>query len=147
MSKNVIWAGPADGANRSPMTVEGVATTELIPGSLVGRAASKLAYSTADGTKPIQVLVVREVGEHYGKTITDPWTANENSISVMPRSGEFVNVRLAASQTVVTGDGLTSNGDGSWKKAGASDAALLYATESATTGSGVTSTLIRAVKQ
>lgn len=147
MAKRVIWAGPVDHSQQSPMTVEMPATTAIIPGSLVTIAANKLANSTADGTAKVRVLVAREIGEHYGKTITDPWTVDENMVAVAPRSGELVNVRLAASQTVVTGDGLTSNGDGSWKKAAPTDFPLLFAREDVTTGVGVTSTLCQAVAQ
>lgn len=147
MAKNVIWAGPADGSNCSPMTVEGEAAAALIPGSLADIAAEQIAYSNADGTAPVNVLIVREVGEQFGKTITDPWTAGENSITVQPRSGEFVNVRLAASQNVAFGAALTSNGDGTFKVAGAADHPMLYAREAVVTAAGVTSTLVRAVKQ
>lgn len=147
MAKNVIWAGPADQANASPMTVEGLAVQALLPGSLVAVDASGMDYSDADATVDTDLLVVREVGENYGKKITEAWTINENAIAVRPRSGEFVNVRLAASQTVVYGSPLTSNGDGTFKVATpATDVVHLYAREAVTTGAGVTTTLVKAVR-
>lgn len=147
MAKNVIWAGPADGACRSPLTEEGLAVQALLPGSLVAVDASGMDYSAAAATVDTDLLVVREIGENYGKAITDAWTISENAIAVRPRSGEFVNVRLAASQSVVYGSPLTSNGDGTFKIATpATDVVHLYAREAVTTGVGETTTLVRAIR-
>ncbi len=145
MAYNVIWVGPADGANRKPLTVEGTATEIGIrPGMLVTVLNGEMAKSANDGTTASQLLIAREIGEQFGSDITVAWTNGSNAISVAPRSGEFFNVSLAAAQTIVDGDALTSAGNGQFKKAGAADAIYCYA-QAASTGAAANTLLLATV--
>ena len=127
MAYNVIWVGPADGSNHKPLTVEGTAGATILPGTLVAQTGDDIAKSTNDGTTASRLLLAREFGEQFGKKITDPITTGQHIVCVAPRSGEFFNVCISASQTLVVGDALTSAGDGTFKKAGAGDAIYCYA--------------------
>lgn len=127
---NVIWAGPVDGSVKKPLTVEGKAlAADIKPGNLVAVGATGIDNSANDGTSASRVLIAREVGEQFGKSISDPWDINNNMIAVSPRSGENVYVNIAASQTLAIDSGLASNGDGTFKLAGAGDVVALYAAE------------------
>lgn len=128
MAYNVIWVGPADGPNHKPLTVEGKATEAVLPGKLVAQGANgDISLSANDGTTASRLLIAREIGEQFGKTITDSWATDDHLISVAPRSGEFFNVAVAAAQTIIVGTPLTSNGNGLFKVAGAGDAVYCYA--------------------
>ena len=127
MAYNVIWVGPADRANHKPLTVEGTAGASILPGTLVAQTGDAITKSDNDGTTASRLLLAREVGEQFGKKITDAVASGDHIIFVAPRSGEFFNVCIAAAQNVVVGDALTSNGDGTFKKAGAADAIYCYA--------------------
>ncbi len=127
MAYNVIWVGPADGSNHKPLTVEGTAGASILPGTLVAQTGDAIAKSDNDGTTSSRLLLAREIGEQFGKNISQPWSTNDHIICVAPRSGEFFNVCIAAAQTIVVGDALTSNGDGKFKKAGAADAVYCIA--------------------
>ena len=142
---NVIWAGPADGSTVKPLTVEALASEAILPGSYVDFAAGEFAYNADAGGEGI-VLVAREVGENFGLTIDEPWPINNSMVAVQPRSGEFVYVRLAAAQTVGFNTALTSNGDGTFKVAGAGDSQDLYAREAVTTAAGNVTTRVLTVK-
>lgn len=145
MAYNVIWVGPADGANRKPLTVEGTpAAANILPGMLVTVEAGVMAQSANDGTTESRLIIAREVGEQFGLTITDPLPANNNGIAVAPRSGEFFNVTLAAAQTIVVGDALTSAGGGLFKKAEAADAIYCYA-QSASAGAAANTLILATV--
>ena len=127
---NVIWCGPIDGYAKKPLTVEGKAlAADIKPGNLVKVAANGIDNTDAASTVNARVLIAREVGPQFGADITTPWDINNNMIAISPRSGENVYVNIAASQTIAIGTGLASNGDGTFKVAGADDAVLLYASE------------------
>lgn len=127
---NKIWAGPADGANHKPLTVEGVAlAADILPGNSVAIEATGINNSANDGTTASRILIAREVGEQFGATITTPWTNAENMVAISPRSGEFVYVNMAASAALDQGAGITDNGAGLFKAAGAGDVAKLYLAE------------------
>ena len=144
MAYNVIWVGPADGANHKPLTVEGTAGASILPGTLVAQTGDAIAKSANDGTTASRLLLAREIGEQFGKKITDAIASGDHIICVAPRSGEFFNVCVAATQTIVVGDALTSNGDGTFKKAGAADAIYCYA-QVASAGAAKNSLLLATV--
>ena len=132
MAYNVIWVGPADGANHKPLTIEGTAGGAILPGSLAAVDGNAITSSTADGTKQADLVIAREIGEQYGASVTTQWATGNNVICVRPRSGEFFNVVVEAGQTITRGTALTANGGGQFKAAGASDVHLCYSAVDAT---------------
>lgn len=138
MAINKIWAGPVDGANQYPLTVEGTATTEILPGSLVdqaptGELSASAALATVFGKAP---LFAREIGEHCGASITTPWAIGDTAAAMQARSGEFVNCRIAAATVLTLGAGLSSNGDGTLKLAATdgTEEVLIHSNKALTVG-------------
>ncbi len=135
---NVIWCGPVDGYFKKPLTVEGAAlAADILPGNSVSVSAAGINNSANDGTTATRVLVAREIGEQFGATITTAWDNGANMIAVSPRSGENVYVRVAASAAAGVDVGLTDNGDGTWKVAGAGDVVKLFLAEAKGITAGV----------
>jgi hypothetical protein len=127
---NVIWCGPIDGYVKKPLTVEGEAlAADIIPGNSVTLSAAGINNSANDGTTASRVLVAREIGEQFGADIFTAWDNGQNMIAVSPRSGENVYVNIVASAAAAVDTGLTDNGDGSWKVAGAGDVVKLFLAE------------------
>jgi hypothetical protein len=130
--KRKIWAGPADGANVKPLIVEGLVVDDYSAGELLVRSASGLATSAVASTVFDQeVIVAREIGAHRGGDIDTKATVGDTGEGIKLRSGEFANVRVAATQNITTtGTPLTSNGDGTFKiGVPGTDDILVYAEE------------------
>ena len=141
MSRNKIWLGPADGSNAKALLVEGAAVDAIVPGSLVVRSASGLATSGLAATVfNSETIVAQEQGSHVGAVITDAYTIGETAKGVKARSGEFLLVRVAASQNITSkGVALSSNGDGTLKIAltDGTEQILFYSEEIVNTGGSV----------
>ena len=127
MAYNTIWVGPADGANKKPLCIEGTAGGAIRAGALVSVVGNEITASAADGKAVVELVIAREIGEMFGKTIDDQWATGDHVIAVKPRSGEFFNVRVAAGQAIVRGSALTTDGGSGFKLAGAGDVTLAYA--------------------
>ncbi|MDB4306042.1 hypothetical protein N9980_00585 [bacterium] len=129
--RNKIWVGPADGANAKPLIVEGLAVDAFTPGELIVRDASGLNTSTNASTVLGQeCLIAREIGANIGGDVDTAATVGETAYAVKLRSGEFALVRSAATQNITAkGLALTSNGDGTFKLAGAADDKIVYSEE------------------
>ena len=135
---NVVFSGPADRVK--PIYDEAIVASgqTIYPGNLILRDNSG---------EWINHNVALQGGDYYiadmdiirQKKVTDALTASDTAGAFYPQNGETYNVRLAAAQTVVVGDPLTSNGDGTVKKAqtGGGDEVLFYAREDVTTTGAV----------
>ena len=101
IGKRVIYVGPADGANSKPLHLEGVSlTASLLPGTVVEQVATGLQANAAAATVFGQELIVADKNELMSKSVDDVWTQNENMVAVKPRSGDFVNVLVAAGNDI-----------------------------------------------
>ena len=114
IGKRKIWAGPADGANVHPLTFEGTADDSILPGKICIPTATGLKLGDAAGTVfGIQQLVAMEYGIHTGQDVDTAYAAGDLVKAVQPRSGEFVNVYVAAGVNLGTlGIGLAADGTG-----------------------------------
>ncbi len=94
---------------------EKVAVAAITPGHLVElTSADKVqVHGTAEGNA--QRMFAREDGI-VGKTITDAYSADDRVPVVTLTPGDEVNAILAVSMTIVVGDFLASNGDGTLRK-------------------------------
>ena len=145
MAKRKIWAGPADGANCKPLIVEGLVIDDFSAGELLVQSASGLATTALAGTVLGQeCLIAHEIGAGVGGDIDTKATVGDTGQAIAVRSGEFVNVRSAIANYTSKGTALTSNGDGTFKIAGAADDKILYIDEIINVT--VAGTLIRARK-
>ena len=117
IGKRVIYVGPADGANHKPLTVEGPALLAIRPGALVDQIATGLNESGTAATEyGAAELLVANKDEARSRSVDDSWTAGENAVAIKPRSGEFVNMLVAAGNNITSaGTPMSSNGDGTLK--------------------------------
>lgn len=81
-----------------------IVTTGMRPGELVVRNASGLARGSVAAASG-EVLVLLESNKE-GKHLSDTYTAGDPAEYVMPRRGDIVQMRLAASQTLAIGSPL-----------------------------------------
>lgn len=132
--KNKIFAGAANVLQ--PQCGEGIVITSLTvrPGALVEQLATGVRESdNADTDFGQGPFVALEKGVSFGSSDVDTvWAAGERAIYAIGRTGEFYNVRVAASQNITAPNTpLASNGDGTLKIAAidGTDNILFYADE------------------
>ena len=113
IGKRVIYVGPADSAESKPLKVEGIAQDAVVAGTLVAQSSAGLSTSAAAATAFSQQMLVADKDEHRSRSVDDPWTVNESMVAIAPRSGEFLNVMVAAGNNITSrGLPLTRNGAG-----------------------------------
>lgn len=113
IGKRVIFAGPADGSNQKPLTVEGVAVAAVAPGTVLKQTTSGLDVNDAAATVFGQLLLVADKDKMCQKTVADAWVIDENMVAIQPRSGEYLNVLVASGENItVPGTALTRDGAG-----------------------------------
>ena len=101
---NVIYRGPADGANQKPMQDENVALeADILPGMILSTAALGYSKSAVAATVFGQAPLVAEKDSPRQKNIADAWVINENMLADRPRSGEYFNVMVITAQALVKG--------------------------------------------
>lgn len=111
-TKRVIYVGPADGSNASPLNVEGVAVAAVAPGTILKQTNSGLDANDAAATVFGEPLIVADKDQMRSKSVDDAWTINENMVGIRIRSGEFFNGLVATGQNLDPGTPLTRNGAG-----------------------------------
>jgi hypothetical protein len=117
----------------------------ILPGHLIQRDSSGevAVYATADG-KP-SVIRVADINIGDAGDITRAYTAGENVHYVELVPGDYVTLRVGASQTITVESELASAGDGTVKTPAAAGTGVLFiADEAVTTGAGE-SAFIRAI--
>jgi hypothetical protein len=108
----------------------------IVPGDLLEiNTDNEVVVHAAAGVRG-QVLVAKE-DYLQGRTINHPYDDEDVIACHNAQPGHKLNLRLAASQTIATGDYLTSNGDGKVKAVGGGTR-IFKAAEAVTTGAGET---------
>lgn len=127
--KTVI-GGPA--RKNDPQTID-LKTGEVIaPCSLVAVVNNKLMkHSTAGEQTQALVITNDYLGGH---DIRDNVPSDTSGIAIICEDDVTYHVLVKAGEALTVGDGLTSNGDGTLKKASGTDAVLFYAFETYTVG-------------
>ena len=134
--------GPADGANASPLTIEGKAVAAIAPGTFLKRTAAGLDVNNIAAIIFGEQFIIADKDQMRSKSVDDAWTINENMVAIAPRSGEFVNALVATAQTLIVGSPLARNGAGLLKLAvtpatvGATSEEIVGFSEEALTTSG-----------
>ena len=115
--KRVIYVGPADhGHAGKPLNVEGKALGVVRPGALCAEAATGIDENAVAATIFGASRLWADVDQQRTKTVDDDWASGENMVAIRARSGEFLNVLVATSQTITkSGTPLSSNADGTLK--------------------------------
>lgn len=129
---NRIYIGPAE---KKEDVLELPAAASILPGVIAVRSSGQAAAAGAALAADVEFFVVdaNVLGE-----ITEAYATGDTVQLLRPTSGEYYYVRLAASQTIAAGNGLTTNSSG-LLVAESTNHALFIADEAVTTGSGVTS--------
>lgn len=136
-NKSVILKGAG-------ITVEREASEALTPGWLLEyKSDGKFQKAGTAGEAKGMIFAIEN--DSFGKTVSDDWASGDRVIAVHTVPGMEILVMLATSQTIVVGEMLTSNADGKFKEAGASDDKLMVALEAVTTGAAQATERIRAV--
>ena len=152
MAKRKIWLGPLDNGVNGPLMVEGLAIDAFTPGELLVQSASGLATASAAATVfGAECIIAKEISEGEGGTIATAYTVGDTATGIVVRSGEFVNVAVAASQNITKkGTPLSSNGNGTLKIAvtpatvgATSEQVLFYSDEIINTGGAVALVTVR----
>lgn len=114
VGKRTIYVGPADGSDHKPLNVEGLAlSAATLPGTLVALTATGIQTNASAATVFGQLTLVADKDQQRSKSVDDAWTQNENMVAIQPRSGELVNVLVAATQNITArGTALSRNGAG-----------------------------------
>lgn len=137
--KQMIYVGPADGANHKPLHIEGVATEAgILPGAVLDFAASSAGLELMDDAATVfgKPLMVADKDSMRQKSVSDAWVINENMVGIQPRSGERLNVLVITGQALVRGTPLTRSAATPGAlviAAPATDEVLCYADEIVTT--------------
>lgn len=104
------------------------------PGMLLQFNASDevIKHATAGAGLGAQVIVATE-NDFLGRTIDDAYADEELVHCHVAQPGDVLNLVVATGQTITPAVYGTSNGDGKWKVAGATDDKLVQFTETVTT--------------
>lgn len=114
------------------------------PGMMIQLDADGLAIKHADAAKGGEVSIAYE-DALQGKTVADAYENGDLVRYVIPFPGERVRVVLKAGENVTKADYLTSNGDGTFAAAGASELRVFKCLEALDlSGMGAVDTLIKA---
>ena len=91
------------------------------PGYLLELASTNLVAAHATSGGEFLIPMFAQENEFLGKSINDAYAVGEKLQVWIPTRGDQVNAVLKAGQKVAIGDKVVSNGDGTLKKAAASD--------------------------
>jgi hypothetical protein len=152
MAKRKIYLGAINSGLNGPLIAEGLAVDAFTPGELLVQTASGLATASAAATVfGAQCLIAKEISESEGGTIATAYTIGDTAEAIVARSGEFLNVAVAAGNNITSkGTPLSSNGDGTLKIAATpatvgatSEQVLFFADEIINTGAAVALVQVR----
>jgi len=112
----------------NPLTKEAEAGEAITPGHLVTLDSSNelIKHATAGGNAIPRFAIENS---DIGDDVDDAYADGDNAKYVVARRGDEIQALLAASQTIVIGDALVSNGDGTLKKYSAETITLATGTE------------------
>ena len=121
---NRVFVGPAQD---KVDVIELEAGAEILPGTVSVRDGSEVAVAGAAVTGEFFF-----VGNNILDDREDAYAAGETVQNYRPRSGQYYALRLAASQEIAAGDGLTTNATGLLVDAD-TDEPIVFADEDVTT--------------
>lgn len=127
--KTVI-GGPA--RKNDPQTIDLKTGEAIAPCSLVAVVNNKLMKHSAAGEQTQALVITNDyLGGH---DIRDNVPNDTSGIAIICEDDVTYHVLVKAGEVLTVGDKLTSNGDGTLKKASGTDVALFYAFETYTVG-------------
>lgn len=127
---NLVYIGPAE---QHPDVTERLASATITPRQVMVITSEEFAVAGADQTGVVYFADRNILGE-----LTDTYAAGDTVQGFRPKSGEYYELTLAASQTIAKDAKLTTNASGQLVALGAGTNVIAYADEAKTTGVGVT---------
>ena len=135
IGKRTIYVGPA-GVNQSkPLMTEGLTAEAIRPGEIVRRDQSfgVIFSDNTAATVFAQDAMFADKNELQSRSVDDAYAQGEQIYMIRPRSGEYLNVLVAAGEVVQREFPLVRNGaDGLLSSASATDGSeqiIAYADE------------------
>lgn len=122
---NTVYIGPAE---CHPDVSELLASEAITPGSVMVVTSGEFALAGAD-----QGGVTYFALENILEEVTDAYAIGDTVQGGRPKSGEYYELTLAASQTIVKDAALTTNASGNLVELGAGSNTVCYADEAVTT--------------
>lgn len=127
---NTVIGGPAH--KNDPQTIELKTFEPIKPCSLVAVLSNFFVKHSAAG-KQTQALILTH-DYLSGQDVRTEIPENRTGIAIVCEDDVTYHVLVKAGEQLKIGDKLTSNGDGTLKKAGDNDAVLFYSFENFTVG-------------
>lgn len=125
-----VLGGPA--RKNDPQTIDLKTGEAIAPCSLVAVVNNKLMKHSAAGEQTQALVITNDyLGGH---DIRDNVPNDTSGIAIICEDGVTYHVLVKAGEVLAIGDKLTSNGDGTLKKANGGDAVIFYAFENYTVG-------------
>lgn len=122
---NTVYIGPAE---CHPDVTELPASAAISPGEVLVVSSGEFAPAGADTGELVYCAL-----ENILEEVTDDYASGATVQGARPKSGEYYELTLAASQTIAKDDALTTNASGNLVALGAGDNTICYADEAVTT--------------
>lgn len=122
---NTVYIGPAE---CHPDVSEFVASEAITPGSVLVTSSGEFALAGADAAGVTYFAL-----ENILEEVTDAYAIGETVQGARPKSGEYYELTLAASQTIAKDAALTTDASGNLVALGAGTNTIAYADEAVTT--------------
>lgn len=126
---NLVYIGPAE---QHPDVTEALASEAISPRQVMVLTAGEFALAGAD-----QGGVVYFAGNDILEEVTDAYADGDTVQGFRPKSGEYYELQLAASQTIAKDAPLTTDASGNLVALGAGTNVVAYADEAVTTTASV----------
>lgn len=123
---NTVYIGPAES---HPDVTEKPASAAISPGEvLFVNGSDQFAPAGADTAELVYCALENILGE-----VSEDYTSGQTVQGARPKSGEYYELTLAASQTIAKDDPLTTDANGNLVALGAGTNTICYADEAVTT--------------
>ncbi len=122
---NTVYIGPAE---CHPDVTEMVASETITPREVLVASSGEFAIAGADAAGVVYFALENILGE-----VTDTYATGETVQGARPKSGEYYELTLAASQTIAKDAALTTDASGHLVALGAGENVIAYADEDVTT--------------
>ena len=122
---NVVYVGPAE---QHPDVFEALAAAAIAPRTVMVLTAGAFAVAGAAAVSPVYIADTNVLGE-----LTDSYATGDTVQGFRPKSGEYYNLTLAASQVIAKNGPLKTDAIGNLVAQAGTGNILCYADEAVTT--------------
>ena len=98
----------ASGKNKS-LYRGGIALGVIRPGTILKEVPGGFTLNDTLPTVFGEQLIVADQDRQRSKSIMEDWTIDENMVAILPRSGEFINIRVEQGSSLERGSPMSRN--------------------------------------